>query len=162
MRDRARGGSLRLNRKAAAYVHKGMRVHIVPGMGRRSERGRRTRAATARIAIVDIEVPSGVALHAALMALHPQNAVDWQLLSAGDPFTNERVDIALTDTAAATEAALACWPDASVVTLTPAFDDGTAAVAALNAGATVCVPGANVDLIAAHIHAVARRRSWST
>jgi hypothetical protein len=50
------------------------------------------------------------------------------------------------------------WPDADVVVLVPLRDDDTAVLDALDAGATVCVRGVEVGLVAAYVHAVRRRR----
>lgn len=50
------------------------------------------------------------------------------------------------------------WPAAAVIGLVPTVDDGTGALAAMDAGAIVCVRGIDAGLVAAYIRSVARRR----
>lgn len=113
---------------------------------------------TVRVALLGSAVPSVPSLQAALAALRVPHPADWELFRPDAAASGATVDIALADTAPAVAVALDRWPDAAAVALVPAGDEGTAAIAALDAGATVCVRGADVGLIAAYLHAVARRR----
>lgn len=67
-------------------------------------------------------------------------------------------DIVVCASAQVAAVAAMCRPDADVIVLVPARDDDSAVLAALESGATVCVRGADVGLMAAYVHAVVRRR----
>ncbi len=76
------------------------------------------------------------------------------MMSAGT-----HVDIAICATPTTVLSAVERWPDATVLALVvPARNNGSAVGAVLAAGANVCVGGDNLELIAAHVRAAARRR----
>jgi DNA-binding response OmpR family regulator len=89
-------------------------------------------------------------------------ASTWHFVSTDMIAAAAQVDIALCDSAQAARTARRRWPGATVIALVPAHDDGTATVAALRAGAQVCVRGAEVALIVAYLQSVARRRGETT
>lgn len=123
-------------------------------------------ATTVRVALVAVSYPGSTTLRAALEKRPGAAGVTWDVRSsdavcataaapASEPVS---VAIAVCDGAVGAQTARAAWPAAVVVALVPARDDGTATIAALQAGAHVCVRGNDPTLIAAYLQSIARRR----
>jgi hypothetical protein len=109
------------------------------------------------VALMGSALPSSRALTDALSAAHAApvrfDVVD--VNTAGRPV---RADIVICASPKVAIVAAMCWPDADVIVLVPTRDDDSAVLDAVEAGA-VCVRGSHVDLIAAYVHAVVRRRN---
>jgi hypothetical protein len=100
--------------------------------------------------------PSPDRLEAALCTL--TTGVQWRVHAVDTLLPDTSVDIVLCDVAAAVGIAVRQWPAAAIVAVVPARDDGAAVIAALDAGALICVRDDDVALTAAYVQSVARRR----
>jgi hypothetical protein len=118
-------------------------------------------ASTVTVALAGRALPLVPALHARLTAA-AADPIGWRLVRADTIGSSTHVDIALCDDPASAAVAAQRWPGATIVAVVPARDDGTWTVHAFDAGATVCVRGDDVDLIAAYLRSVTRRRGFTT
>jgi hypothetical protein len=96
-------------------------------------------------------------LRAALSARTSGRAVTWDVRPTTALITDTPTTIVLCD-AESVRAMVRRWPECAVVAVVPTRDDGTAVIAALEAGAAICIRGENVEIAAAFIVALARRR----
>lgn len=108
---------------------------------------------TVTLAVLGSTAPSVQRLRAALAGLPTASTCGWQVVDGDTP----SAQIALCDTVESISAALERWPGVAVVALVPASEDESAVLAALNAGASVCVRGDDAPVIAAYLQSVARR-----
>ncbi len=109
---------------------------------------------TVTLAVLGSAAPSVERLRAALAGPPTASTCGWQVLDGDAP----SVEIALCDTTESIHAALDRWPGVAVVALVPAHEDENAVLTALNAGASVCVRGAEAPVVAAYLQSVARRQ----
>jgi DNA-binding NarL/FixJ family response regulator len=107
--------------------------------------------AAVTLAVLGDTAPSAELLRAALPTA---SICSWQVVQGATP----SAEIALCDTTESIRTALERWPDVAVVALVPARDDENAVLTALNAGASVCVRGAEAPVVAAYLQSVARRQ----
>ncbi len=110
--------------------------------------------AAVTLAVLGDTAPSAELLRAALAGLPTASICSWQVVQGATP----SAEIALCDTTESIRTALERWPDVAVVALVPARDDENAVLTALNAGASVCVRGAEAPVVAAYLQSVARRQ----
>jgi DNA-binding NarL/FixJ family response regulator len=107
----------------------------------------------------------GVQLDALLDAVTELSSgppTEWQVRRATGPLDDDHVDILLCDSPSDVRNARYRWPKANVLMLVPSHGSETAVVAALEAGAHVCVRDAEPAVIAAFLHSIARRRRLGT
>jgi hypothetical protein len=122
----------------------------------------KTRPTVVCVALAGRALPPASALLAEVTARQLGRASTWYFVSTDTIAPAVQVDIVLCDSAQAAGTACRRWPAATVIVLGPAHDDGTATVAALRAGAQVCVRGDEVALISAYLQSVARRSGLIT
>lgn len=111
---------------------------------------------TVTVAVFGQRAPSPEALHDALTALS-NVPVAWSAASGPELPTSATVDIVVCDAELIADF-VGRWPAASTLALVPSYDDGTAVVRTIDAGANVCVRAGDTALIAAFVQATARRR----
>jgi hypothetical protein len=104
---------------------------------------------------VDTGLPAP-GLQAALTARTSGADVAWDVTSTPKLPVGGIPSIVLCD-AVSVGAVIRRWPECAVIAIVPAYDDGTAVIGALQAGAATCIRDANVAIAAAFIVAVARR-----
>lgn len=122
----------------------------------------RTCPAAVRVAIAGTPPLSADAFREAVTAVASELPVDWDVRSASEVPERRSVDIVLCGSAAAVRDARRYWPDAGIVVLVPAVGSGTAVLAALDAGARVCVRDTDPVVVAAYVGSVVRRRRLGT
>jgi hypothetical protein len=91
------------------------------------------------------------------LAALPGTGVRWDVWRDDDVPEAGAVDVAVCPDPESVRQALLRWPGAAAVMLAGASEDADAA-AGLATGATVCVRGGDVALVAAFVRSVARRR----
>ncbi|MDT4941189.1 MAG: hypothetical protein QOJ34_1278 [Pseudonocardiales bacterium] len=113
-------------------------------------------ARSVRVALLGVTPTDAADLGAALNRTDPD--VAW-IVAADDPNRPDAVvDIVLCDSGSSVADAVARWPHAAVVAMVGMHDDGSGVVAALEAGAEICLRREDNLLAAAFIQSVARRR----
>jgi hypothetical protein len=110
------------------------------------------------VVCLGLTVPSAGGLQAALAAARSAGAVQWHVAPADARGAEQPVDIVLCAGAQSVAAAARRWPTAAVIAIVSARDDGSAVVAALDAGAIMGLRHDDITLTAAFVHAVARSR----
>lgn len=120
-----------------------------------------TVAGTVTVALLGNVVPPAPPLLAALTTLPITDTARWQLLPPDAAAPSTEVDIAICDGPAAVRAAGRRWPDAEILALMSSADE-SGVVLALEAGAHVCVRESDSAVVAAYVHAIARRRGLLT
>jgi hypothetical protein len=113
------------------------------------------------VAVMGTVTPAATALAEALAATDTSaepSATRYSVVDVNTVGRQVQADIVVCASAQVASVAAMVWPDADVVVLVPLRDDDTAVLDALDAGATACVRGVEVGLVAAYVHAVRRRR----
>lgn len=111
------------------------------------------------VAIMGTGTPAAPALHETLARTAPRpGSAGYRVIDVNSAGRPVHADIVVCAHARMAAVAAMVWPDADVVVLISLRDGDTDVLEALEAGATVCVRGSDVGLVAAYVHAVGRRR----
>jgi hypothetical protein len=109
------------------------------------------------VALLGAIPPDAADLGSALKRISP--GAGWLVVAVDDPNrAHAAVDIVLCASGPSVANAVTRWPHAAVVAIVATHDDGSGVVAALEAGADVCLRWEDNLLAAAFIQSVARRR----
>jgi hypothetical protein len=98
------------------------------------------------------------AVRARLFATSDDESVEWRVVDAELITAPDSVQLAVCTEAGKTSACVQRWPQAAVLTLVADRDDERATLAALTAGAAVCVRGSDPALIVAFLRSMGRRQ----
>jgi DNA-binding NarL/FixJ family response regulator len=120
-----------------------------------------TVAGPVTVALLGSVVPAATPLLAALTTVPTTDTACWQLLTPDAAAAGMEIDIAICDGPAAVRAAERRWPDAEILALMSSADE-SGVLLALDAGAHVCVRESDSAVVAAYVHAIARRRGLLT